>query len=118
MTLPQLRETVERAQSTLSAGYLEDVAGLELPVQQASRIITPEQLMRTPVPEHPSGVLRLEDVAEVKIDGAPRRGNAGYRGQQAVVLSVQKVPGANTMELTRAVDEAVREFSESHLPPT
>lgn len=116
VTLPQLRETVERAQSTLSAGYLEDVAGLELPVQQASRIITPEQLMRTPVTEHPSGVLRLEDVAEVKIDGAPRRGNAGYRGQQAVVLSVQKVPGANTMELTRAVDEAVREFSESHLP--
>ncbi len=116
VTLPQLRETVERAQSTLSAGYLEDVAGLELPVQQASRLITPEQLKRTPVPEHPSGVLRLEDVAEVKIDGAPRRGNAGYRGQQAVVLSVQKVPGANTMELTREVDAAVREFSESHLP--
>ena len=116
VTLPQLRETVERAQSTLSAGYLEDVAGLELPVQQASRLVTPEQLKRTPVPEHPSGVLRLEDVAEVKIDGAPRRGNAGYRGQQAVVLSVQKVPGANTMELTREVDAAVREFSESHLP--
>lgn len=116
ITLPQLRETVERSQSTLSAGYLEDVAGLELPVQQASRLMTPENLRRTPVAGHPSGVLRLEDVAEVAIGGAPRRGNAGYRGQPAVVLSVQKVPGANTMALTKEVDIAVREFQESHLP--
>lgn len=116
ITLPELRDAVDHAQSTLSAGYLEDVAGLELPVQQASRLMTPEQLRRTPVTSHPSGVLRLEHVAEVKIDGAPRRGNAGYRGQQAVVLSVQKVPGANTMELTQLVDAAVKEFAESHLP--
>lgn len=55
-------------------------------------------------------------MAEVKIDGAPRRGDAGFMGEDAVVLSVQKVPGANTLALTQAVDAAVREFSQSQLP--
>ena len=117
VTFSQLKETVEGAQSSIPAGYLEDVAGVELPVQQNTRAFTPEHLRRAIVTEHPTGgVVRLEDVAEVKIDGAPRRGNAGYAGTEAVVLSVQKVPGANTLELTYAVDAAVKEFSASRLP--
>ena len=116
ITLEELKETVAAAQSSVPAGYLEDVSGQELPVQQYTRAMTPEHLRRTPVPGHRSGVLRLEDVADVVIDGAPRRGNAGFNGQPAVLLSVQKVPGANTLELTEAVDAAVREFAESQLP--
>ncbi len=114
--LPELKATVEAAQSTIPAGYLEHVAGQEIPVQQSSRLQQPEHLRRTLVPGHVSGVLRLDDVAEVKIGGAPRRGNAGYEGQDAVVLSVQKVPGANTLELTARVDAVVQEFSRSQLP--
>ncbi len=114
--LPELKATVEAAQSTIPAGYLEDVAGQEVPVQQASRLQQPEHLRRTLVPGHPSGVLRLDDVADVKIGGAPRRGNAGYEGMDAVVLSVQKVPGANTLALTERVDAVVQEFARSQLP--
>ncbi len=114
--LPELKATVEAAQSAIPAGYLEDVAGQEVPVQQSSRLQQPEHLRRTLVPGHASGVLRLDDVADVTIGGAPRRGNAGYEGQDAVVLSVQKVPGANTLELTARVDAVVQEFSRSQLP--
>ncbi len=114
--LPELKATVEAAQSTIPAGYLEDVAGQEVPVQQATRAQTPEHLRRTLVPGHESGVLRLDDVADVAIGGAPRRGNAGFEGRDAVVLSVQKVPGANTLELTGRVDAAVQEFARSQLP--
>ena len=117
VSFADLRNTVESAQSSIPAGYLEDVAGVELPVQQNTRAFTPEHLRRAIVTDHPTdGVVRLEDVAEVKIDGAPRRGNAGYAGGEAVVLSVQKVPGANTLDLTYAVDAAVREFASSRLP--
>lgn len=114
--LAELKATLEAAQSSVPAGYLEDVAGQELPVQQATRALDPEHLKRTPVPGHASGVLRLEDVAEVRIDGAPRRGNAGFDGRPAVILSVQKAPGANTLELTERVDAAVAEFTASQLP--
>lgn len=116
ITLTDLKATVEASQSSIPAGYLEDVAGQELPVRQASRAASPEHLKRTLVPGHASGVLRLEDVADVRIDGAPRRGNAGFMGKPAVILSVQKVPGANTKELTARVDAAVEEFARSRLP--
>ncbi len=123
VSFADLKNTVEASQSSIPAGYLEDVAGVELPVQQNTRAFTPEHLKRAIVTDHPTdGVVRLEDVADVKIDGAPRRGNAGYGiaggapGGEAVVLSVQKVPGANTLELTYAVDAAVKEFEKSRLP--
>ena len=123
VSFSDLKNTVEAAQSSIPAGYLEDVAGVELPVQQNTRAFTEEHLKRAIVTDHPTdGVVRLEHVAEVKIDGAPRRGNAGYgragkvAGGEAVVLSVQKVPGANTLELTYAVDAAVKEFEKSRLP--
>lgn len=116
VTLDELKTAVESAQSNVSAGYLEEVAGQELPVQQLSRATETEHIRRAPVATHPSGVLRVEDVADVGIAGAPRRGNAGYAGQDAVVLSVQKVPGTNTLKLTEEVDAAVQEFVASRLP--
>ena len=118
VSIDDLKAAVEAAGSSDPAGYLEDVAGLELPVQQDSRVETLEQIRRSIVPAHISGTVKIEDLAEVKIDGAPRRGNAGFMGTDAIVLSVQKVPGANTQELTRAVDRAVKEFSASQLPDT
>lgn len=116
IVLSDLKATLESAQSSIPAGYLEHVAGQELPVQQSARAFDIENLKRALVPGHPSGVLRLEDVAEVEIQGAPRRGNAGFSGGEAVILSVQKAPGANTLELTRQVDAAVSEFARSQLP--
>ncbi len=115
-TLAGLKEALTAAQSTDPAGYLEDVAGQELPVQQATRALTLDHLRRAPLLGRPDGTLRVEDVARVSIDGAPRRGNAGFDGQDAVILSVQKVPGANTLQLTSRVDAAVRDFALSELP--
>ncbi|MBE6436262.1 MAG: efflux RND transporter permease subunit [Akkermansiaceae bacterium] len=123
VSFEDLKNTVKNAQSSIPAGYLENVAGQELPLQQNARAFTEEHLKRAIVANHPAdGVVRLEDVATVKIDGAPRRGNAGYGragdipGDDAVLLAVQKVPGANTLELTRAVDAALEEFRQTRLP--
>lgn len=116
ITLDQLKDTIAASQSTAPAGYLEDVSGLELPLQQSTRASSPEQIGRTLVQGHPSGVLRLEDVTKVSIEGAPRRGGAGFEEKPAVILSVQKVPGANTLELTKLVDATVEEFRKSQLP--
>ena len=117
ISFADLTAAVEAAGSAAPAGYLENAAGMELPIQQESRVETTEHLRRALVPAHLSGTAKIEDLAEVRIDGAPRRGNAGFLGDDAVILSVQKVPGANKQELTRALDQAVREFSVSQLPP-
>ncbi|MCP4656663.1 MAG: efflux RND transporter permease subunit, partial [bacterium] len=57
--------------------------------------------------------LRVGDLAAVGVGPEPRRGTAAYRTRPAVVLSVQKEPGANTLELTERIDELLAELEPS-----
>ena len=95
----------------LSAGYLADVAGEEVPLRQTARADTLEDLRRSPVPLSSGGSLRLGDLAAVSVAGEPRRGSASFNGREAVVLSVQKVPGGSTPEITAAVESVLADFA-------
>src|SRR5207302_2209674 len=44
------------------------------------------------------------------------RGDAGFDGKPAVILSIQKQPGADTVPLTRQVEQALAELGRT-LPP-
>ena len=45
--------------------------------------------------------ITVGDLGEVRVGAEPKRGTASYKAQPAVILSVQKQPGANTLDLTR-----------------
>jgi len=53
----------------------------------------------------------LQQVAKVLIAPAVKRGDAGYRAQPAVVIMVQKQPEADSVRVTRAMEQAVAELS-------
>ncbi|MFR4417167.1 MAG: efflux RND transporter permease subunit [Akkermansia sp.] len=77
--LSSLKTAIQESQSSVPAGYLEDVAGQELPFSR-TRTANIEQLNRALVPDHASGILRLQDGGGQR-DGAPRRGDAGFMGK-------------------------------------
>jgi Cu/Ag efflux pump CusA len=52
--------------------------------------------------------LRVRDLASVQVGPEPQRGTAAYKTRAAVILSVQKQPGTNTLELTREIDHALK----------
>ncbi|OYW16862.1 MAG: CusA/CzcA family heavy metal efflux RND transporter, partial [Burkholderiales bacterium 12-64-5] len=60
--------------------------------------------------------VRLEQVASAGFAPALKRGDAGYNGAPAVIISVQKQPAADTLRLTRDVEAALGELRQG-LPP-
>jgi CzcA family heavy metal efflux pump len=116
VALAQQRIGVEDLTLTLEQGSRNPAAGFHLDRGQ-------EYLVRglgraRGAPDLAAAVVRLSDgvplkvgdVARVSEGAEPRRGTASYRARPAVVLSVQKQPGANTLEVTRAIDEALAEL--------
>lgn len=110
LTVGDIVEAVRDTRTNEGAGYLPDVGGDEIPLRQIARADTVWSLARSPVVRGTVGALRLGDVAEVTVAGAPRRGSASFDGRDAVVLSVQKVPGGKTPELTRELDRVLESF--------
>lgn len=107
LTLHEVTEAADQAHSIASAGYLPDFQGKELPLRQDGRVKTVEDVRNTIVKYHEGAPVTLGDVAEVRFAGAPKRGTGAEAGVPAVVLSVKKTPGTNTLALTEDVDLAL-----------
>lgn len=58
--------------------------------------------------------LALKQVAEVRLGGPlAKRGDAGVDGGPAVILSIQKQPGADTVRLTESIEQQLAAIQES-----
>jgi len=56
----------------------------------------------------------MKHVADVKLGGIPfKRGDGSVNGEPAVVLSINKQPGSDTLALTKSIDEALDSLEKS-----
>lgn len=113
LTIHDVVEAARKAHSTASAGYLSDVDRAELPMRQAARVTSVRDIAATMVTMKDGLPITIGEVAEVTLGGAPKRGTAADAGAPAVVISVQKAPGTNTLELTRRIDAALTQIEKS-----
>ena len=93
-----------------SGGFLE-AQGREYLIRQIGRTTRVEDLQNLVVTVKNEQPILLKQVADVKLAPAIKRGDAGYNGKPAVVMSVQKQPSADSVTLTRAVEKAMVELS-------
>jgi HME family heavy-metal exporter len=116
MTVSDVVAAAEAAHSTLSAGYLPDVDGLELPIRQSGRVRSVDDVAGTVIRYVGGAPVTIGQVAEVRLGPAPKRGTGADGGRPAVVLTVQKAPGTNTLRITDQVDALLDGLAAS-LPP-
>jgi CzcA family heavy metal efflux pump len=107
VTIAEVAEATRQSHSTASAGYLAEVDRQELPVRQAARVTRASDVAQSIIATKDGSPITLGEVAEVTIGAAPKRGTAANQGLPAVVLTIQKSPGTNTLLLTRAIDAAL-----------
>jgi HME family heavy-metal exporter len=109
LTFEDVEKAAGLAQGNTTGGFITQ-GGREFLVRNLARSASVEDLARTVVAVREGVPVRLSQVAEVKAGPAVKRGDGGMNGRPAVILAVQKQPGASTLELTEQVETAVAEL--------
>jgi CzcA family heavy metal efflux pump len=89
-----------------TGGFVEQ-GGQRLDVQNVLPVVRPDDLAKVSLEGRDGTKLRLDDVANVKWDSQPLIGDAVVNDGPGLLLVVQKFPNANTLEVTRGVEEAI-----------
>ena len=103
------------ANENASGGVFMD-GGQEYLIRGTGRVSSVEDIGATVVAARGGTPVLVRDVAEVRIGPGVALGRGSANAEPAVILSVQKQPDTNTLELTRRIDETLGEIEET-LPP-
>jgi CzcA family heavy metal efflux pump len=103
ISLNELLEAVRGASENTSAGVYTE-GPQEYVLQAVGRVRNPEEIGESVVAMRGGRSVLIRDVADVREGGAFKRGEGSRSGKPAVIVGVQKQPGANTIELTARLD--------------
>jgi len=92
--------------AVIGTGGTIETPNQRIGIRNVLPIITPADLARVPV----TGSVRLGDIATVAEDHQPLIGDAIIDGQPGLLLVVEKLPWANSLQMTAGVEEAIRQL--------
>ena len=115
VTLGKVEDALRRSNKNSSAGF-RVTGGQEYLIQGVGRVSTEEEIGNIVVEARGARPILVNNVAHVQIGEALKRGTGSHKGSPAVILGIQKQPGANTLELTRQLDVTLDDIQRM-LPP-
>ncbi|CAN5467735.1 efflux RND transporter permease subunit [soil metagenome] len=112
VTLEELRTAAANAAENSTSGYLLTPTR-EIMVRNLGMTADLDELRDTVIKTAGDRLILVRDVAEVDYDVQLMRGDASVNGTMGVVLSIDKAPGFDTLELTHAVEKALDDLRPS-----
>jgi HME family heavy-metal exporter len=122
VTLQEVKAALRESNQNSAGGYLDEQGPNELLVRALGRIKTVDEIGRIVVVQRDSQSVKLSQVARIVEGPQERRGdsaaytrleNGEFDGGPAVVLTINKQPGADTRQVTQAVITALDELKPS-----
>ena len=115
LTVQDLQNAL-KDQNRESAGVLgqQPVQGLDItiPITTQGRLSSAKQFEDIVVRANANGsIIRLRDVARVSLEASSYSTESGINGENAAVLGIYMLPGANAMEVADNVKKAMEEIS-------
>lgn len=108
-TLHDVKAAIEGANANATGGFMiTDYT--ETLIRVNGRVGTIDDLAKSPLPKinDDAPTIRLDQVADVRMGGPlGKRGDASIDMTPAVILSIQKQPDADTLRLTRLIEEEI-----------
>jgi HME family heavy-metal exporter len=93
-----------------TAGGFIDQHSLEYLIRNLARTTELQDLETLTVAYRKGVAVRLGQVAAVDYAARVKRGDAGYMGKPSVIMTIQKQPNADTLKLTKEVEDALAEL--------
>ena len=112
VTMDELVSACATMSDNSSGGVVREF-GNEYAVRGVARTSRPEELARSLVKQVGGKPVCVGDVAEVAVGAAVKYGYGSENAEPAIVLSVTKQPGANTLEVTREIEQNLSELKKS-----
>lgn len=103
VSLHEVEEAIAKSQANTPGGFV-DYRNQELLVRNIGRSAKLEDLASTVIVARKGNPVMLHQIAEVKFGARVKRGEAGVDGEPAVILTLQKQPGIDTVELTKRLE--------------
>jgi CzcA family heavy metal efflux pump len=120
--IQKLQLPIEEIEHNLSEISLNSTGGFinidknESLIRVLGAIRDQDEILNSVVGHHLGRPVLVKDVAEVQEAPQAMRGDASINANAGVIISIQKQPGASTIDLTREVEKALEELSKT-LPP-
>ena len=110
VTLEQLERALAQFGANSGGGYADQHAR-EYLIRNIGRTLSLDALRQLVVVSIEGRPIHLRQVADVGHAARFKRGEAGYMGKPAVIISVEKQPDVDTLQLTREVEAALADLS-------
>ena len=118
LTVQDLQNALKDQNRESAAGVLgqQPVKGLDvtIPITTQGRLSTVSQFEDIVVRANANGsIIRLRDVARVSLEASSYSTESAINGDNAAVLGIYMLPGANAMEVAKSVKAAMEEISKN-----
>jgi Cu/Ag efflux pump CusA len=112
ISIDEVDKALQLTNQNTTGGFFDN-RGSEVLIRNIARANTLDDLANTVVANKDNAPVLLKQVADVKFGGAVKRGDGSLNGKPAVILNIEKQPGANTVGLTDEILKAIAELQTS-----
>jgi CzcA family heavy metal efflux pump len=112
VTLEQVEKALAGSNQNSTGGFFVR-GGQESLIRGVGRIASAADIEQTVIVVREGAPILIGQVAKVEVGPGIRRGEGSSNGKPAVVVAIQKQPGANTLELTERIDRELDAIQET-----
>jgi len=118
LTVKDLQAVLQDQNRESAAGVLGQAPAegidITVPITAQGRLSSVGEFEQIVVRANPDGsIIRLKDVARISLEASSYSTESGINGENAAVMNINMLPGANAIEVADAVKEAMEEISRS-----
>ncbi|RXQ89505.1 efflux RND transporter permease subunit [Ancylomarina salipaludis] len=112
VSLDELMKAANATNENSAGGFINEF-GNQYNIRGIARTSDIDQLGNSVVKVYQKSPVRISDIARIVMAPAPKIGLGSVNAEPAVLMTVKKQPGVNTLKLTEKLDEAVASIQKS-----